>query len=347
MPRLTIIVPLMDQVDKFETTLASVLRYAGSQVEVLAAIAGDYQDQYGILDEIGSVFVDFRLASTPLGRVALAADSATSTWIYWLSPGIEMTEDALEGALNSIQQRDLGLGSPRIVERTGTTEGSGCVGDDSGSRCLASSVVMTDRFHPVCLEDLVGEQWSAADLSPQVHVVGPTGWAGLVQRRLLEQWGSTGGLRLPSGYIELSLGLFVQQNGWSHQWISGNLSANEIIAADIEAGYRLCGRSSNRILQLANTTPRSSLYWRAVRVGLAEVARGCLSPQLWRVAWERLSGLRSLRQTSLHGRALDGRAISSGELVRDEDESGAEDVSRTKSSTPTSTVPTRKFRSAA
>lgn len=311
MPRLTIIVPLMDQVDAFEMTLASVLRYAGSQVEVLAAIAGDYQDQYSILDEISSVFVDCR-STNVLSRVALAADAATSTWIYWLAPGIEMTQDALEGALKSIQQRDLALASPRIVARTTSTDASSSASENPAGWCLASSVVVTDRYHPVCLEELIGEEWSASDLSPQLNAVGPTHWAGLVQRRVLEQWASTDDHRLPSGYVEVSLGLFVQQNGWSHEWVAGDLSANEHVAAEIEAGYRLCGRSSNRILELAIATSRRSAYWTAVRAGLSEAVRGCLSPQLWRVAWERLTSLSLVRRRNAGTLPLPSSEVTSG-----------------------------------
>ncbi|MDP1559872.1 MAG: hypothetical protein Q8M16_00565 [Pirellulaceae bacterium] len=312
MPRLTIIVPLMDQVDAFEMTLASVLRYAGSQVEVLAAIAGDYQDQYGILDEISSVFVDCR-STTVLSRAALAAGAATSTWIYWLAPGIEMTQDALEGALKSVQQRDLGMASPRVAARTASTDVSNSAPENPAGCCLASSVVLTDRFHPVCLEELIGEEWSAADLSPQLNAVGPTLWAGLVQRRLLAQWASTDGPRLPSGYVEVSLGLFVQQNGWSHEWVAGDLLANEVIAAEIEAGYRPCGRSSNRIIGLATATSRRSVYWTAVRAGLSEAARGCLSPKLWRVAWERLTSLSLVRRRNAGTLPLPSSDVTSGE----------------------------------
>jgi hypothetical protein len=297
MPRLTIIVPLMDQVDAFETTLASVLRYAGSQVEVLAAIAGEYQDQYGILAEIGSVPVDSRMASTPLGRSALAANSANSPWIYWLSPGIEMTESGLMGALNSIQQRDLGLASPRIIEHGGEDAGASPVRENPGTRCLASSVAITSRFHPVYLEELIGEEWSVSDLSAGLGVVGPTGWAGLVQRQLLEQWAATDDASLPKGYAELSLGIYVERIGWAHRWTSGELLANQFVAADIETGYRLTGRSSNRILEASTAASRKSPFWSAVRAGLSEATRGFLAPQLWRVAWERFSGLPSLRRS--------------------------------------------------
>lgn len=294
MPRLTIIVPLMDQVDTFETTLASVLRYAGPQVEVLAAVTGDYEDQYNILGEISSVVVDARLASTSLGRAAWAADAATSTWIYWLAPGIELTQTALAAALEMTHQRDLGLASPKIAARQASSLEPNQVSSDAGEQCLASSVVMTERFHPVCLEELVGEQWTAEDVSLlKSKVAGPTGWAGLVQRQLLEQWPASH-RRLPAGYAELSLGLMVQDNGWAHDWIDGELVACETIAPEIEAGFRLCGRSSNRILELATASSRVSLRWTAVQTSVAEVARGCLSPKLWRVAWERLMNLSSL-----------------------------------------------------
>lgn len=300
MPRLTIIVPLMDQVDAFETTLASVLRYAGAQIEVLAVISGDYEDQYNILSEVHSVCVDSRLAKTPLGRAAQAVDSATSAWVYWLTPGVELTEDALDGALAISQRRDLGLASPRIVARSAQDESHTVHGKSAEHHAssLASSVVLTHRFHPVCLEELIGEQWATTDISSRIRVIGPTGWAGLVQRRLLEHWSRTDDAQLPNGYAELSLGLLVQQDGWAHDWISGDLIASESIAIEIESGYRLCGRSSNRILGISAIESRRSPTWMALRTSMSELAGGCLSPQLWRVVWERFKSRQSLRQTS-------------------------------------------------
>jgi hypothetical protein len=326
MPRLTIIVPLMDQVDAFEMTLASVLRYAGAQVEVLAAVTSAYEDQYNILDEIRSVVVDARLVSTPVGRAALAADSATSPWIYWVAPGLEMTPAALAGALELVQYRDLGIASPRIISQA--VESGGLDGTASAGKvpCLASSLVMTARFHPLCVEELVGEQWSPEDLAQTgLRVAGPTGWGGLVQRQLLEQWPSAL-RRLPAGYAELSLGLWVQENGWTHDWADGELLANESVAAQIEAGFRLCGRSSNRLLELANRNSRSSVAWIAVRTGLAELARGCLSPQSWRVTWERLANMSSLGRRSA---AISDVAAATASADEDSTSNNGESASRT------------------
>ncbi|MBL8890328.1 MAG: hypothetical protein JNL67_10145 [Planctomycetaceae bacterium] len=343
MPRLTIIVPLMDQVDAFETTLASVLRYAGTQIEVMAAISGGYADQYGILNEINSVEIDARRTKTALGRVAMAAGSANSAWVYWLTPGVELTQEALDAAVSIIQRRDLGLASPRIVAQSSSNQTIASQGRPAGlpGCSLASSVVLTNRFHPMCLEELIGEQWSMNDLTAQIRVVGPTGWAGLVQRRLLTQWLRTGDAQLPSGYAELSLGLFVQQDGWAHDWIEGELIASEAIATEIEAGYRLCGRASNQILSITALESRKSPIWPAVRASMSELAGGCLSPQLLRVVWERFQSWRSLRKASLR------RPLATTASDSEVDHEDSATASNSETSSRSSSTRSKQFRSAA
>jgi hypothetical protein len=287
----------MDQVNAFETTLASVLRCADSQVDVLVVLSGDYADPHQILDEVRAVVVDSRGLPSLLGRVALAASAATSPWVMWLAPGVELTESALRESLDLIKRRDLGLVSPRILDLPSGSVPSGSVASSEASvRCLASSVALSNRYHPLYLEEILGEQWSEAEAMSEPLIYGPTGWAGLCQRSLMEQWALTVAPRLPQGYAELGLGMFVRRQGWEHTWTANGLLAGETVRVEVERGFAGCGRASNRILGWWQADNGISGVGRAIRVGLAELVRGFLSPSHFRLAWHRFQSLGLIRQ---------------------------------------------------
>jgi hypothetical protein len=295
-------VPLMDQVDAFETTLASVLRYATEQVDVLVVYTGDYADPHGILSEIEAVVVPRSRGLSRLGMLALGAESATAPWVFWLSPGIELTEAALESALAQLDRRDLGLISPRIYAATDAGGGDSETGL-AHAGCLASSVALTKNYHPQYLEELVGEQWQVATLRPQQRVMGPTGWAGLCRRSLLESWAHGRTMSLPEGYAELALGVSIQEQGWQHDWLDGGLIAGDAVTAEIERGYRWCGRSSNLVLTLVEQEQPQTWRSRAMWSGLRELGSGFLVPRLWPVAWSRFQSLGCLKVNGRRGSA--------------------------------------------
>ena len=302
-------VPLMDQVDAFETTLASVLRYATDQVDVLVVYAGDYADPHGILSEVEAVVVPRSRGLSRLGMLAVGAESATAPWVFWLSPGIEMTEAALESALSQLDRRDLGLVSPRIYAATDANAVAGEAGlADAG--CLASSVALTKNYHPQYLEELAGEQWDVAALRPQHRVMGPTGWAGLCRRSLLEAWGHGRTMSLPDGYAELAFGVTVQAEGWQHDWLSGGLIAGDVVTSEIERGYRWCGRSSNLLLTLVERERPQTWRSRAMWSGLRELGSGFLLPRLWPVAWSRFQSLGCLKPGGRRGAANAAETLS-------------------------------------
>jgi len=310
MPRLTIVVPLMDQEDAFEATLASILRYLEPEMQVLVVHTGNYRDPHGILGEVLSVVVDPEGSESSLRRVALGAQQAGSPWILWLIPGIELTE-GWSDSLNwgDLQRPDVGLISPRIMR------------SDSEDGCLASGVTLSSRAHPRYLEELLGEQWQEEDC-PQggqpgsASCLAPTQWAGLCRKNLLRQWLRQAPAGLPDGYAELSLGLMLRRLGWEHQFLPLGLRAEHWAQELIEAGYRLCGRSANQIV----AQQACGSGWSRMRQGLSavasELALGLLSPGQLRVAWERLSTLRFLYRTSVRDQ------ITAGALPRSQPATG-------------------------
>ena len=314
MPRLTIIVPLMDQVESFEVTLASVLRYLPNQADVLVVHTGDYSDEHGILDEVPSMVVNG--ASTPsiLGRVAVAAAGSRSPWVVWLAPGIEWSESWAADLEHELSRADVGLISPRIRPRA-----TGDSAADGSPECLASSVALNSLYHPVYLEEVLGEHWRPEDIRPKHRVLGPTGWGGFARRTLLEDWSRTRGARLPDGYADAALGLYREQTGWQHEWTQAEWVADDVAVAEIERGFTLCGRSSNQLLAMAEGHRRVNLKQRAVGLCMSECLQGWLAPSRWRIVWQRLQSWHTLKPLSGEVAAWandGGNADSSGRGAR-------------------------------
>lgn len=291
MPQLTVVVPLMDQVDAFENTLASILRYQDPRLELVVTHDGRYDDPHGILGEIENVVVATHRETSVLGRVAAAAHACHSPWIHWISPGIEVTDGWCDELLNDLARcPELGLVSPRIVAADRSEDG----------RCLASALLALPSGHAQYLEDVVGEEWSADQVMDQPNLAGPTGWGGFCRRHLLEQWQAQWGrIRLPQGYAELSLGLMVRHDGWSHQFTDSCLVASQEIAERIEQGIARDGRAAATLIGRTQAGSAGTKLVRSLTYALQEAVSGIIYPGNLSVAIARLSHLsQATRQTS-------------------------------------------------
>jgi|GEM_PF-1904853 len=293
MPQFTIVVPLMDQVDAFESTLASVLRYKEQGLQIIVAHSGAYEDIHGILDEVQSVVIPQRSGTSVLSIVAQASNElAKSPWVSWLAPGIEATEGWFEGMHESLAMpAEFGLLSPRVFAGEDLQDVQAELG------CLASCITHSRSFHPVYLEEVVGEQWDIDDIAQLGQAVGPTSWAGFCRRQLLQQWSELPiSRRLSNGYAELSLGLFLKQEGWSHEISNSWVSANPEAQQAIESPFRRCGKSASLVMANYESGSVISKVIRSIGYAAAEIASGIVSPSQIGVGFGRLGSLSLLSQ---------------------------------------------------
>lgn len=280
MPQLTVVVPLMDQVDAFENTLASILRYDDQRIQVVVTHDGRYEDPHGILDEVDCVVIPSHRNTSRLGRVAAAVDSCRSPWIHWLAPGIEATEGWCDDLLEFLgRHSELGLLSPRVFS---AAEGT----------CVASCILTRPSGHALYLEDVWGEEWSAEEVVVDRSLVGPTGWAGFCRRQLLEQWQQEwSGFRLPNGYAEAALGLMVRADGWDHQISESVLMANEATCEKMEQGVERDGRAAAAILGRFQSGTAAGKCLRSLGYAFQEMLMGVVYPGNLGVALARLGSL--------------------------------------------------------
>ena len=281
MPQLTVVVPLMDQVDAFENTLASILRCEDQRIQLVVTHDGRYDDPHGILSEVESVIIPSHRDTSLLGRVAAAASVCQSPWIHWLAPGVEATEGWCDELIDTLgKQSEVGLVSPRIFSQ------------EAPEDCMASGVMATPSGHAQYLEDVYGEDWSLEDVQDDGALVGPTGWAGFCRRTLLEQWHAEwGSLRLPNGYAEQALGLMVQRDGWEHRVGESCLTACDTICEQIERGWKRDGRAASAIIRRLQSGSSSSKLIRSLQYAIGEIAFGLLSPGSFSAGVSRLSNL--------------------------------------------------------
>ncbi|HMP79548.1 MAG TPA: hypothetical protein PKD54_08860 [Pirellulaceae bacterium] len=114
MPLFTIIVPCIDQVSEFETTLASVLRHRPDDCQVVATHAGFYRDPYGLAatNEIQLA----RAAGTDFANLLTAALSVSrGQWIIWLYPGSQLCKVDWTAMVAPFSSIDVGAVAPVIT----------------------------------------------------------------------------------------------------------------------------------------------------------------------------------------------------------------------------------------
>lgn len=181
--------------------------------------------------------------------------------------------------------------SPRVF--SGEELGNG----QSELGCLASCITHSRNCHPVYLEEVVGEQWDIDDVVDLGSAVGPTSWAGFCRRQLLQQWSELSiSRRLPNGYAELSLGLFLKEEGWAHEISNSWVSANQEAQQEIETPFQRCGKSASMIMANFESGSAVSKVMRSLSYAAMEIAGGILSPSKISVGLGRLGSLSLLSQ---------------------------------------------------
>lgn len=311
MPQMTIVVPLMDQVDDFETTLASVLRYLQPGQQILVAHQGQYEDPHQIFDEVDELVVSGRVHSM-LDVVAQAASAARSPWVVWIAPGIELAAGWDQEFLQHLQARpDVGSFSPKIASLSAAEglddrqQGDEALPHDGSTQpLLASCVIHTQGCHPSYVEDVLGEQWCDRDLHGLTQVLGPTYWAGACRRQLLEDWyREAKGCRFSNGYAELSLGLALKDQGWEHVVSDLRMLASQRAEREIEANFTLSGHAAARLIAKYQAGSWFGKVARGLRHAIGELGSSVLQPAKFRVAIERLSCLGMASDTSASARS--------------------------------------------
>lgn len=179
MPRLSIIIPVLDSTVRLETTLVSVLEHRPADCEIIVVLNGDYDDPYKLDGE-----VQFLHVSESLGLVECLNEgvwASTSPVVHLLSSGIEASEGWIEAALDHFRNPRTAAVAPVVRDVLNTRE------------VLAAGLAYSP-LRGRTIESLERSQWTGTDgladsdsasCAPR-EILGPLLQAGFFRRSALE-----------------------------------------------------------------------------------------------------------------------------------------------------------------
>ena len=110
-PRLSIVVPIGQDIAAFESTLISVLENPVDGGEVLVCHDGTYTDPFDLGSEVRFVVAD---SAHPLDLISAGASQSRGRFVHLLADGIQATSGWTEGALERFEDYDCGVVAPVI-----------------------------------------------------------------------------------------------------------------------------------------------------------------------------------------------------------------------------------------
>ncbi len=142
-PRLSIIVPVGDDVSAFEDSLVSALENQPAGCEILVAHDGSYDDPFDLAGEVRFVTAD---RCQQVGLIAAATAHARGRFVHVLSSGFEATCDWADAALAQFECQDAAAVTPVIRNAKDNIVAAGW-GDHSGRLChpIAAGAAQVDR----------------------------------------------------------------------------------------------------------------------------------------------------------------------------------------------------------
>jgi len=135
-PRLSIVIPIGQDLAAFESTLISVLENRPAGSEVIVAHDGHYDDPFDLCDEV-------RFATSSSGGlidlISASVSQARGRFVHVLSDGIRATPGWTDDAVEKFEQFDAGVVAPVIrSQQTGKIVAAGWC-DRGGCLCRAAA----------------------------------------------------------------------------------------------------------------------------------------------------------------------------------------------------------------
>ena len=168
MPKLSIIVPVLGQIEPLEHSLTSLLAHRPRSSEVLVVLNGPYSDPYALGDEVR--FVSAAAGAGWVDSVNVGLREASAPVVHVVSPGVEVADDWVWPALRYFSDRRIAAVSPLAVA---AADRSAVLALGVGYRPAGGRTLVTGG--------------NAAEHVDRGAVVGcwPTAWAGFYRREVL------------------------------------------------------------------------------------------------------------------------------------------------------------------
>lgn len=197
-PAMTIVLPLGTEVQRFEDTLASLLRYLPDRTQLIVVHDGSYQNPHG-LDEVEFVVVTKQ--ATLGDQLASALRISESPLIGMIRPGVQFDENWQDGIFSSFEDPQVASVSPAIVH------------EDRPNRIVSAGVESSKSL----MRRFVGANVRLGRKASRLNPLGPTSWAGFYRRSVLDLLG-TPDTQLDSLYLDLDLALGIQELGFKNSF---------------------------------------------------------------------------------------------------------------------------------
>lgn len=193
MPRLSIVIPCVQDAERFEYTLASVLQNRPDDCEVLVVQPRPYGDPYGLSGEVR--FVEAPAGASVVDLINAGVRASTGEILHLLSCDVEVVDGWTDHVWAPFADPAVGTVSPLIVCRDQTRIVARGIGYGAGGRRRVL------RGGP------------SRHLSTQDRLVGPTLMAGFYRRQAVLD---VGGFAPSVGQhgADVDLGLALRRLGW-------------------------------------------------------------------------------------------------------------------------------------
>lgn len=135
-PRLSIVIPVGNDLDAFESTLISVLENRPADCEVLVADDGSYDDPFDLGDEVRFVV---GASENLIDLIAAIAAESRGRFVHVLASGLCATDGWIDAAIEKFEHHDAAVVAP-VIRHAETQQIVAAGWHDSGGRlCTPAS----------------------------------------------------------------------------------------------------------------------------------------------------------------------------------------------------------------
>lgn len=262
MQRFSILIPTLNDVSMFESTLASVLRNRPPASEIIVVHTGEYDDPYGLGNEVRDIAVE---RSNLIVAFNAGVSESNGRFVTFLRPGIELEEGWHIPVEEAFEDPIVGMVSPVI---TGTRR---------ERQMLAAGVDFKYGFR----RTLVGHNRSVRAAERMTCPLGPTSWAGCYRTSALQHLGPVDE-DLQQHYLDMELALCLSTLGFECELCPDfevRLENSRTLISEMTQPHGLSAQRAIRrhVLHLGTIANKG----RSIRALLGDLAASPMAP--WRL----------------------------------------------------------------
>jgi hypothetical protein len=281
MVRFSIVLPMLESDTRFETSLASILRYRPEWTQVIVPHDPSFQDSYGLAEEVDFVATGRHRHLIHLFNCGLRA--AQGQFVALIRPGVEFSNGWQEAIARAFKDDSVGSVSPALV----ATEMPG--------RLVTAGVTTNFKRD----RNPVGKGRRAATRrAAKLRPLGPSSWAAFYRRSLLSALGSCDE-QLDDHYLDLDLALSLRNLGFSCRFERDWIVTIEDPANIQHEFKRPAGRSAQRLLNRQMDISGKSQLLRTLLASVCEMGSSLWRTSNFKHACQRLSAI-SMRKIDRH-----------------------------------------------